>query len=303
MRVSRQAAGRSHRSRGDAASEEEEALGALVRLAVREDVGTGDVTTREAVPVGRRASAAVIAKVRGILAGTAAVREVYREVDPAVRVEIRLPDGAPVEPGSEIATVSGDACSILTGERVALNFLGRLSGVATLTRRFVDAVAGTGARIADTRKTTPGHRALERAAVRAGGGTNHRRGLDDAVLVKTNHIRAAGGIERALEAVRAGRRLGLFTEVEVASLEELAPVLDARPDRILLDNLGLPEIREAVRRTRSAGPPSIEIEVSGGVSLENVAEIARAGVDVISVGGLTHSAPALDVALRIREVA
>jgi nicotinate-nucleotide pyrophosphorylase (carboxylating) len=274
----------------------------LVRLALREDVGSGDVTTRAAVPPGRRAQAEVVAKAAGMVAGTAALVEVYRQVDSEVRVEVGAPDGSRVERGAVIATVSGDARSILTGERVALNLLGRFSGVATLTRRFVDAVAGTGVQILDTRKTTPGYRALERTAVRAGGGTNHRFGLDDAVLVKTNHVRAAGSVERALEAVREGKRLGLFTEVEVTGLEELAAVLEARPDRVLLDNLSVPTIREAVRRIRAAEPPRIEIEVSGGVMLESAAEIARAGVDFISVGALTHSAPCLDVALRIRAV-
>lgn len=276
-------------------------LAELVELALREDLGAGDVTTEAAVPAGRRVRARVVAKARGVVAGTETMRAVYQRVDPEVRVDVRTPDGSAVEPGDVIAAFSGDARSILTGERVALNFLGRLSGVATLTRRFVEGVAGTDARIVDTRKTTPGFRALEKAAVRAGGGVNHRFGLDDAVLVKTNHVRAAGGLARALEAVREGKRRGLPTEVEVAALEELEPVLEARPERILLDNLTPAEVREAVRRIRAAEPPRIEIEASGGASLETAAKWARAGVDCISVGALTHSAPCLDVAMRIEE--
>lgn len=275
-------------------------LAECVGRALREDVGVGDITTHAAVPADRPASAVVIAKGPGVVAGTSAILEVYRQVDPGVRVTVRAPDGARVSPGMEIAALSGEARSLLIGERVALNFLGLLSGVATLTRRYVEAVAGTGVRIIDTRKTTPGLRALERAAVRAGGGVNHRFGLGDAVLVKTNHVEAAGGIARAMEAVREGRRRGLLTEVEVANLDELGPVLDARPDRILLDNLEPAAVPEAVRRIRSAELPRVEIEVSGGVSLEGAAEIAAAGVDLISVGALTHSAPCLDVALRIR---
>jgi nicotinate-nucleotide pyrophosphorylase (carboxylating) len=272
----------------------------LVALALREDLGTGDVTTRAAVPPRRRAAAAIVAKADGVLAGTAALVEVYRQVDREVRVELLRADGSPLEPGTVVARIAGPARSILWGERVALNFLARLCGVATLTRRFVEKVAGTGVRVCDTRKTTPAWRALERAAVRAGGGTNHRFALDDAVLVKSNHVRAAGGWERALEAVREGKRRGLPTEVEVATPDEIAAVLDARPDRILLDNFALEAIRAAVRAIRAAAP-GVEIEASGGVTLENVRAIAEAGVDWISVGALTHSAPALDLALRIEE--
>lgn len=271
----------------------------VVRLALREDVGSGDVTTASALPGDARATARIVVKAAGIVAGLEAVREVYRQTDAAVRVEAAVSDGAAVAPGDVIATVRGPARSILTGERVALNLLGHLSGVATLTARFVEAVAETKAKIVDTRKTTPGLRALEKAAVRAGGGVNHRFGLDDAVLVKTNHVRAGGGWARALEAVREGKRLGLPTEVEVARLEEIAGVLEALPDRILLDNLSPAEVREAVARIRATEPPRIAIEASGGVTLSTVGELARAGVDWISVGALTHSAPSLDVALRV----
>lgn len=281
---------------------ERSSLAELVAVALREDVGRGDVTTGAAVADGLHARAEIVARSPGVVAGTACLVEVYRQVDASVRVDVVAPDGTGVQPAHVIARISGLARSVLTGERVALNFLGRLSGIATLTRKFVDAVAGTGARIADTRKTTPGHRALERTAVRAGGGVNHRFGLDDAVLVKSNHIVAAGSLERALEAVREGRRLGLFTEVEVTSLEDIEPVVAARPDRIMLDNMPLATMRQAVARIRASEPPRVEIEASGGVTLENVAEIARAGVDLISVGALTHSAPALDLSLRIREV-
>ena len=274
-------------------------LAEIVRLALDEDLGAGDRTTQAAVPAERRARGQVVAKAAGVVAGIEAVGEVYRQADAAVHVEAAVQDGAAVAPGDVIATVAGPARSILTGERVALNLLARLSGVATLTRRFVEAVAGTGVAIVDTRKTTPGLRALEKAAVRAGGGVNHRFGLDDAILVKPNHVRAAGGWARALEAVREGKRLGLPTEVEVARLDEIDLVLRALPDRILLDNLSPADVREAVRRIRAAEPPRIGIEASGGVTLATVGELARAGVDWISVGALTHSAPSLDVALRV----
>lgn len=280
---------------------ERSSLAELVALALREDVGRGDVTTGAAIPDGQHARAEIVARSPGVVAGTACVVEVYRQLDATVRVDVVTPDGTPISPGHVIARVSGLARSVLTGERVALNFLGRLSGIATLTRKFVEAVAGTGVRIADTRKTTPGYRALERSAVRAGGGVNHRFGLDDAVLVKSNHVVAAGSLERALEAVREGRRLGLFTEVEATTLEEIEAAVAARPDRIMLDNMPVAAMREAVSRIRATELRGVEIEASGGVTLENVAEIARTGVDLISVGSLTHSAPALDVALRIRE--
>ncbi|MGH7562916.1 MAG: carboxylating nicotinate-nucleotide diphosphorylase [Gemmatimonadota bacterium] len=268
----------------------------LVQAALEEDLGAGDVTTAATVSTGARGRARVVAKAAGVIAGLEVAREVYRQSDPALVFEARLDDGTAVEPGDLVATAAGSFARLLEAERTALNFLQRLSGVATLTRRYVDAIGGTGARIADTRKTTPGWRSLEKAAVTAGGGTNHRMGLFDAFLVKENHIAAAGGIAEALSAVARGNATGLPVEIEVRSLDELEVVLEHPhpPDRILLDNLARPELAEAVGRAR-ARRPGILLEASGNVALGTVRAIAETGVDWISVGALTHSAPALDL--------
>jgi nicotinate-nucleotide pyrophosphorylase (carboxylating) len=215
-------------------------------------------------------------------------------------MEALVEDGQRAHPGDVVLRVLGPLASILTAERAALNFLGHLSGIATHTRRFVDAVAGTGARILDTRKTTPGWRALEKEAVRAGGGTNHRMGLYDFVLIKDNHIAAAGGITAAVERVRASpRATGLPVEVEVTSLDELTEALGLRVERILLDNMSLGAMADAVRRARVLGPERPELEASGNVTLETVRSVAETGVDWISVGALTHSAGAADLSLRV----
>jgi nicotinate-nucleotide pyrophosphorylase (carboxylating) len=219
-------------------------------------------------------------------------------VDPGVALDILVGDGGAAEPGHALLCLGGPAGSILTGERTALNFLGRLSGIATLTRRFVEAVEGTGARIVDTRKTTPGWRALEKEAVRAGGGTNHRMGLHDMVLIKDNHIAAAGGISRAVEGVRRSNDRGLAVEVEVRDLDELETALELGVDRILLDNMRGDTLARAVERARRLGPDRPELEASGNVTLATVRAIAETGVDLISVGALTHSAPAADISLR-----
>ena len=280
------------RDHGDAA------LDALITLALAEDVGPGDWTTLWTVPEGRHVAARVVAKADGVIAGTEAARRVFSRVDPALEVEMLLADGTSVGAGDRVAHIRGAARSILTAERVALNLLQRLSGVATATRAYVDAVAGTGARILDTRKTTPGMRALEKAAVRAGGGANHRVGLHDMVLIKENHIAAAGGIGAAVEAVRRQNRQGLAVEVEVTTLEELDQAIGAGVDRILLDNLTPEVMREAVRRVRASGA-GVETEASGGISLDTVRGAAETGVDYVSVGALTHSAPALDLSLLV----
>jgi len=266
----------------------------LIRAALAEDIGPGDVTTQAVIPEGREGKAVIVAKAYGVLAGLPIAEGVFREVTPQIRFEPLAQDGEPVAPGDVVAQVSGPLRGILTAERVALNFLCRLSGIATLTAKFVDAVAPYRAVILDTRKTTPGWRVLEKYAVRAGGGHNHRLGLYDMVLIKDNHIVACGSITEAVRRVReAGAALPI--EVEVKTLEELEEALSLGVDRILLDNMDIPTLREAVRRAAGRVP----LEASGGVSLENVAQVAATGVDYISVGAITHSAPSLDLSLEL----
>jgi len=275
------------------------ARAALIQVALEEDVGEGDWTTEWTVPASRRCEAEIVAKQALVQAGGDCVRDVFRVVDPDLEVDQLVADGARVEPGTVLARVRGRARSVLVGERTALNFLGRLSGVATLTRRFVDAVAGTGARIIDTRKTTPGWRLLEKAAVRSGGGANHRLGLHDMILVKDNHADACGGVAQAARAVLERNDRGLAIEVEVRSLAELDEVLGLGVDRVLLDNMSPDALRAAVARVRALGEDRPETEASGNVTLANVRTVAESGVDLISVGALTHSAPCADVSLRI----
>jgi len=271
----------------------------LVRLALEEDVGDGDVTTLWTVPGDRRCEAVIVAKQELVVAGVDCVREVYRAVDPDMVVDVAAGDGTRVEGGHVLVRLRGATRSLLVGERAALNFLGRLSGVATLTRRFVDAVAGTGARVIDTRKTTPGWRLLEKAAVRAGGGANHRIGLWDMVLVKDNHIDACGGVAEAARAALDRNDRGLEVEVEVRSLEELEAVLPLGVDRILLDNMTPELLRRAVARVRALGAGRPLLEASGNVTLATVRKVAETGVDFVSAGALTHSAPSADVSMRV----
>ena len=272
----------------------------LVRAALDEDRGPGDVTTAAAVPPDMSGRARLVVKAPGVLAGLAVAREVYRQVDPRVAFEALGDDGDPVAPGDPVASAAGAFAALLIAERTALNFLQRLSGIATLTARYVDAVRGTGARIVDTRKTTPGWRGIEKAAVRAGGGANHRTGLFDAYLVKENHVAAAGGIREALAAVADANQDGLPVEIEVRSIDELDLALASphAPDRILLDNFEPRALAEAVRRAR-ARRSDVFLEASGNVDLTTVRTIADTGVDWISVGALTHSAPALDLSCLI----
>ncbi|NNM33130.1 MAG: carboxylating nicotinate-nucleotide diphosphorylase [Gemmatimonadetes bacterium] len=272
----------------------------LVRLALDEDVGTGDATTDWTIPEEAMGVADVLSKGSAVLAGLDAFTLTYEMVDPEVEVEPHEPDGASVEPGDVVLSVSGSARALLTGERVALNFLGRLSGVATATRAYVRAVEGTGARVIDTRKTTPGFRRLEKAAVVAGGGTNHRMGLYDMVLVKDNHIAASGGIEAAVEAVRSRNLRGLPVEVEVTDMEQLEAALRAVVDRVLLDNMTPGQVAQAVARVRASDGPRPQLEASGNMSLDRIRSYADAGVDFISVGAMTHSAPAADFSMRFR---
>ena len=279
------------------------ALAEIIRLALAEDIGTGDLTTNLLVPAGATGAANVVVRQPGVIAGLPAAAQAYAAVDPAVRFELAVPDGTQVSPGQTVATVRGSARSLLTGERLALNLLGRMSGIASLTRQYVDAVAGTRAGIFDTRKTTPGWRLLEKYAVRAGGGKNHRIGLFDAVLIKDNHLAfgAANGAGRytpqeAVARARAAAPAGTVIEVEVDTLQQLELVLPAGPDIVLLDNMPPDVLRQAVAR-RDAGFPRIELEASGGVNLRSVAAIAATGVERISSGALTHSAIALDIGL------
>ncbi len=264
-----------------------------VRRALAEDLGWGDVTTDATVDSELKARGVILAKAPCVIAGVDIAAEVFHQLDPAAVFEARRHDSDRCEPGDVVADVRGAAAAMLTAERTALNFMQRMSGVATLTRRFVDAAAG-GITILDTRKTTPSLRALEKYAVRAGGGTNHRGGLDDGILIKDNHIRLAGGVERALQRMKDARE-EMLIEIEVQSLGQLEQALAAGADIILLDNLATDQIREAVRRINGRA----KVEISGGVTLERIPELARTGADYVSVGALTHSAPAVDLSFEL----
>jgi nicotinate-nucleotide pyrophosphorylase (carboxylating) len=259
------------------------------RTWLAEDVGRGDVTTHALVDENATCKAVVLGKEPGIVCGLEAAAAVFAEL--GVGFDPLVSEGAHVERGP-LADVEGPARGVLTGERLALNLIGRLSGIATLTRRYVDAVEGTGATILDTRKTTPGLRALEKHAVATGGGTNHRFGLDDGVLIKDNHLRLVGSLR---EAIGRARGTGLPVEVEAETLEQVREAIDAGADAVLLDNMGLDELREAVALVAGRA----KLEASGGVSLDTVRAIAETGVDFISVGALTHSARSLDVSLEV----
>ena len=271
----------------------------VVRLALAEDLGrAGDVTAMACIPEQARMTAAFVARKAGVLAGIEAIRLSVLALDPQAQVDLRLNDGEALAPGAVLAVVEANARAFLSAERTALNLIGRLSGVATLTRAYVEAVAGTGARIADTRKTTPGLRALEKHAVACGGGMNHRFGLDDAILIKDNHVAVCGGVAQAVRRARAFAPHLMKVEVEVDGLDQLDAVLalideGAAPDVIMLDNFSLADLRTAVERVAGR----IVLEASGGVDLTTVRAVAETGVDVISVGALTHSAPNLDIGL------
>jgi nicotinate-nucleotide pyrophosphorylase (carboxylating) len=272
----------------------------LLRSFLSEDIGTGDITTEMTVSAGQRASGEVICKAPLVLAGIELFVEVFRLLDLNTLAEIFSPDGEELAPGKVPASLTASARTLLTGERVALNLLQRLSGVATLTRKFVRAIEGTGAEILDTRKTTPGLRALEKYAVRVGGGKNHRKDLSEAVLIKENHIRLAGGVSAALAAAQAAKGRVAWIEIEVTNLDELSAALPHHPDVVLLDNMTSSLVRQAVEQVRKLSSPNkIRTEASGGISLDNVREFAEAGVDWISVGALTHSAPAVDLSFEI----
>jgi nicotinate-nucleotide pyrophosphorylase (carboxylating) len=264
-----------------------------VRRALAEDLGWGDVTTEATVNPALHCRGVILAKSECVVAGLDVAAETFRQLDPGVVFTARLADGDRATKGAVVANVRGAAGGMLTAERTALNFLQRLSGIATLTRRFVDAAAG-GIMILDTRKTTPTLRALEKYAVRAGGGTNHRTGLDDGILIKDNHIRLGGGVAEVVRKMKAARQ-EMSIEVEAQSLQQVDEALAAEADVILVDNLPMDEIREAVRRIGGRA----KIEVSGGVTLERIPELARTGADYVSVGALTHSAPAADLSFEL----
>lgn len=266
---------------------------------LKEDLGRGDITTQSVVRGGLRARGRFLAKQDFVLCGLEIAEAVFGALDNAIGLESRVYDGDDISAGDEFAKIEGPAAALLTGERTALNIMQRLSGIATLTRAFVTRVEGTGARITDTRKTTPGLRLLEKYAVTVGGGFNHRFGLDDGVLIKDNHIALAGGVRRAVELARQSSSHLMKIEVEVASQAQLREALAAPADVIMLDNMALEEARESVKLIRDNNP-AISIELSGGVSLDNVREFAECGVDLISVGAITHSAPAIDISLKIR---
>jgi len=272
---------------------EPEAYRDLVRRALAEDVGRGDVTTDATIDRGQPARGVILAKSRCVIAGLDVACEAFRQLDPAVAIRVHRGDGARCAAGVEVAEVAGRASALLTAERTALNFMQRLTGIATLTSQFVDAAAGR-ITVLDTRKTTPLMRTLEKYAVRAGGGVNHRFGLDDGVLIKDNHVRLAGGVCDAVMRMRAANPT-MPVEVEAQSLEQVGEALQAGVDLILLDNLSTPDIIEAVQQCRGRA----KTEISGGVTLARMPELAATGADYVSIGALTHSAPAADVSFEI----
>jgi nicotinate-nucleotide pyrophosphorylase (carboxylating) len=265
----------------------------VVLAALAEDIGAGDLTTDATIPADAVGTAELLVKEPGVVCGLRVAETAFRALDPEIRFDALASDGDELDASSVVARLTGSERAILTAERVALNFLGRLSGIATLTRRYVGAIAGTGAVVLDTRKTTPGLRALEKYAVAAGGGRNHRFGLDDAVLIKDNHLRAASSIGAAVELVRAATDLPI--EVECETLAQVGEALDTGVDAILLDNMSLDELRAAVALVDARA----RLEASGGVTPETIRAIAETGVDEISVGALTHSARSLDVSLEL----
>jgi nicotinate-nucleotide pyrophosphorylase (carboxylating) len=265
----------------------------LVRRALAEDVGSGDVTTMATVDGERQARGVLLAKSRCVIAGLDVAAEVFRQLDPNVSVRVHHGDGTLCEPGVEIAEIHGRTAALLTAERTALNFMQRMTGIATLTRQFVEATAGR-ITILDTRKTTPLMRTLEKYAVRAGGGVNHRFGLSDGILIKDNHVRLAGGVCNAVARMRASTP-DLPIEVEAQSLNEVAEALEAGADIVLLDNLSTQDIIDAVRQCRGRA----KTEISGGVTLARIPELAATGADYVSIGALTHSAPAADLSFEM----
>ncbi len=278
-----------------------QAVSEAVRLALAEDVGPGDVTSCCTISADRMGSGEIVSKEEGVIAGLDIAAEAYSQVDGKIAMVRRVADGRRVLAGDVLAAVSGPVRGMLTAERTALNFLQRLSGVATLTRQYVERIEGTGAVILDTRKTTPGLRLLEKYAVQVGGGRNHRLGLYDMVMIKDTHWNLIGDLPEAVARCRH-KAAGIFVEVEAGSMAQVLAAIEAGIDRIMLDNMGIGLMKEAVAviRQQCRGSKNIEIEASGGVTLATVRQVAETGVDFISVGALTHSAPALDIAFYLR---
>ncbi len=273
----------------------DDAVGRLIALALDEDVGPGDLTAESVVPSGARGSGLIVAKESITVSGVSAAARVFRALDPGCEPTALKGEGDEAGPGDGVLRVRGSLRSVLTGERTALNLLQRLCGIATLTRKYAAALRGTSTRLLDTRKTTPGLRELEKAAVRAGGGTNHRGALFDGILVKDNHAAAAGGIGEAVRRARAAAHPLLLVEAEVSTPAQIEEALQAGAQMLLLDNLGDDELRRAVEQVRGRVP----LEASGGMTLERIARVAATGVDYVSVGALTHSAPSVDLSLLV----
>ena len=276
----------------------DDAVGKLLALALEEDVGPGDRTAEACVPSGASGAGLIVAKETLVVSGVSAAARVFRALAPASELEALKGEGEEAGPGEGVLRIRGPLRAILTGERTALNLLQRLSGIATLTRRYVQALSGTRTRLLDTRKTTPGLRALEKAAVRAGGGLNHRHALFDGILVKDNHAAAAGGIGEAVRRARAAAILLSKVEAEVSTPQQIEEALKAGADMLLLDNLGDEELRAAVQQVAGRVP----LEASGGMTLDRLPRVAATGVDYVSVGALTHSAPAVDLSLLVEAV-
>lgn len=265
-----------------------------IRLSLQEDIGSGDITSSLIVPDNKRSRARIIAKEYFVLAGMPFVEEVFSAVDPCVKIKIYFKEGSVVKKGAVIADIFGKTRSILAGERLSLNILQRISGIATLTKAYCREVSGLPARIADTRKTTPCLRFMEKYGVMAGGGTNHRFGLYDGILIKDNHIKAAGSVKKAVKLARGGHHL-LKIEAEVKNLDELRDAIASRADVVMLDNMTLTDMKKAVKIARG----KVLLEASGNVTIGNVRKIAETGVDIISIGALTHSARAVDISMKI----
>jgi len=271
------------------------AVDELVRRALLEDIGPGDITTEATIPADKLCTAVMIAKEAGILCGQSVAEATFRAFDPSLTYEMLVAEGSEITPGQELARISGKARSVLTAERVALNFMQRMSGIATTTRRLSESIKYYHARLVETRKTTPGLRLVEKYAVRVGGGLNHRYGLHDAILIKDNHIAVAGGVRQAVMAARKVSSHVSRVEVEVDTLEQLQEALEAGADVILLDNMDCETMRKAVEATAGKAV----LEASGGITAETLSDVARTGVDIISMGALTHSVKALDISLDV----
>ena len=271
----------------------------LLDLAMEEDVGRGDVTTASVIDETQEAEADIVAGERAVVCGLGIAEAVFTRFDWRTRVRTKVTDGDPVQPGAVVITVRGPAAALLAGERTALNFLAHMSGIATLTQAFVAAAEGAKVRVTDTRKTTPGMRALEKYAVRAGGGANHRADLSSGILIKDNHIALVGSVKEAVRRARASAPHGLRIAVEVDNTAQLEEALEAGAEGVLLDNFQTKEMTEAVKRVRERAPKTI-IEASGGVTLDRMRELGKTGVDVISIGSITHSARAIDFSCEIR---